>query len=272
MAEFLYPLQAKIPKLNQNRFADARPGPLQTFATTITLVTPGQSGSGDRMEVPNANANHNQNSNQPATAEQQVPPIDANDQNNTNIIIGASIGTVAGLAIITIPLCMHGIRQCRSIGAEEADNALSKIWEAGKETDAKTAAGVGIHEKPRAAELHMPFENGGNTKPAAAPHTGVEDGRRAVRASDEDTFSDQFAARRARAGTHVHTTNPELDAEGVFITVLYSPSPRNDGCLGAPSTISVDGSHDEVRISIRNSYDEVMIFNDEVIIDELELV
>jgi hypothetical protein len=167
---------------------------------------------------------------------------------------------------------MYGIWRCRSIGAGEAENALSKIWETGKETDAQTAVGGGILEKPRAVELHMPFENGGNTKPAVAPNTGVEDGRRALRASDADTLSDQFAARRARAGTHVHTIDPELDAEGVFITVLYPPSPRNDGCLGAPSTTSLDGSHEEVRISIGSSYDGVMIFSDEVIIDELELV
>jgi hypothetical protein len=112
---------------------DMPPGPLQTFVTTVTLV-PAQGGPGDTSVVPNPAANQTGFQGQSETAEHQDLAVTDAANNNNAIILGATIGSVAGLAI-AIPLCLYAIWRCVGMGGkgvkddEKGEKAIRKVYE-----------------------------------------------------------------------------------------------------------------------------------------------
>jgi hypothetical protein len=260
---------------------DRGPGPLQTFATTITLC-PGLGEPDDLSVVPDADANQKRTLGQSETADQQDLPIEAGDNSHAGIIVGATIGTLADLAAIAIAIALRLYAKWRCVGVgEDVENAISIIWGPAKDAGKQAAFAAGAckpwatdladnegavvvtaadkcEEGSRVEKLLDPVGKGGKTKPAAAAKLGVVEFITDDFVIYADTFvtdgpcptsalnavtTIQAAARRARCGSH--TTNYELNAEGTLIT-SYSSSPRSDGNLVTPPTTSLETSNDEV--------------------------
>jgi hypothetical protein len=209
--------------------------------------------------------------------------------NNNAIILGATIGTVAGLAI-AIPLCLYAMWRCVGMGGkgvnddEKGEGAIRKVYEGDSSTpideelrgcalDSANSQQIIVGtlalftaEAPSGG-MFKPSEKGDALKEAKLwdiqgrldsdfviyADTEVNAERHSsttARALNSDE-ANEVAARRVRAGTQPTNLSSEYDAEG-FVFSTSSPSPHY-------GDVNLVSSADQ-SLEISSQDDEVIIF------------
>jgi hypothetical protein len=249
------------------------PGPLQTFVTTVSLV-PAQGGPGDTSVVPDPAAN------------QQELPLDTAANSNTDVIIGATIGAVAGITIAAA-LCLYVIwrRRARKGGKGETATGSRVVWEHPAYASSESAddglrgcvfdsvnseqvvAAVAnmddfAADMSQGVSLMKQIAKPGDAKQAKLwdiharadcdfviyADAGVDAERHFATAHASLPPTENLAsARRARASTQPMSAG-EHDAEGIEIF----PAPRQSNLVAA-ATQSLGCGHDDVIIVPSNS-------------------
>jgi hypothetical protein len=248
------------------------PGPLQTFVTTVSLV-PAQGGPGDTSVAPD-----------PA-AKQQELPLDTATNSNTDVIIGATIGAVAGIMIAAALWCYVIWRRAKTGGkgfqtatgsrvvwehpayasSESADDGLRGCVFDSVNSEQVVAAIANMDdfaaEMSQGVSLMKQIAKAGDGKQAKLwdihasadcdfviyADAGVDAERHSTAHASLPPTESLVSARRARAGTQPMSAE-EHDAEGIEIF----PASRQSN-LAIAATQSLGCGHDDVITVPSNS-------------------